>query len=48
MSTIRVKTALSDIQVADLKQRVIAGESKTKIAKAFHISRETLYKYLRQ
>ena len=41
------KPALSDAQVVELKQRVASGESKSKVAKAFHISRETLYKYLR-
>ena len=41
------KPALSDLQVVELKQRVANGESKSKVAKAFHISRETLYKYLK-
>ncbi|WP_139595676.1 helix-turn-helix domain-containing protein, partial [Escherichia coli] len=30
-----------------LRQRVEAGEQKTKLAREFGISRETLYQYLR-
>ena len=41
------KPALSDAQVADLRRRVDAGERKTRIAREFGISRETLYQYLR-
>ncbi|CAE6848164.1 DNA-invertase hin [Paraburkholderia aspalathi] len=41
------KPALSDAQVADLRRRVDDGERKAQIARAFGISRETLYQYLR-
>ncbi len=41
------KRALSEVQVADLKSRLAAGESKTKLAQEMGISRETLYQYLR-
>ena len=40
------KRALNDEQIEALKARVVAGESKTNVAKAFSISRETLYQYL--
>ncbi|MFO6136970.1 helix-turn-helix domain-containing protein, partial [Pseudomonas aeruginosa] len=33
--------------IAELRQRVEAGEQKTKLAREFGISRETLYQYLR-
>lgn len=41
------KKALLPEQVADLRQRVSAGEQKAKLARAFGISRETLYQYLK-
>lgn len=41
------KPTLSVDQVAELKARVTAGESKVAMAKAFGISRETVYQYLR-
>ena len=41
------KKSLSDSQIAELKQRVSAGEKKTTLAREFGISRETLYQYLR-
>ncbi|MGH7207688.1 MAG: recombinase family protein [Nitrospiraceae bacterium] len=41
------KKALSPEQVAELCQRAAAGEQKAKLARAFGISRETLYQYLR-
>ena len=41
------KKSLSPEQAADLRQRVSAGEQKAKLARAFGISRETLYQYLR-
>src|SRR6185503_14802526 len=41
------KKALSAEAVADLRQRVAAGEKKAHIARALGISRETLYQYLR-
>ncbi|MBS2140871.1 Hin recombinase [Escherichia coli] len=34
-------------RIAELRQRVEAGEQKTKLAREFGISRETLYQYLR-
>lgn len=41
------KKSLSSEQIDELKQRVINGEKKTDLAKAYGISRETLYQYLR-
>ena len=41
------KKALSVDQVTQLRQRAEAGEQKTKLAREFGISRETLYNYLR-
>jgi DNA invertase Pin-like site-specific DNA recombinase len=41
------KKALSLEQVADLRQRAVAGEQKAALAREFGISRETLYQYLR-
>lgn len=41
------KKALSTERVAELRQRAAAGEQKTKLAREFGISRETLYQYLR-
>ena len=40
--------ALTAEQVQVLRQRAQAGEAKTALAKAFGISRETVYQYLRQ
>ncbi|HCR3479017.1 TPA: helix-turn-helix domain-containing protein, partial [Citrobacter freundii] len=34
-------------RIAELRQRVEAGEQKAKLAREFGISRETLYQYLR-
>lgn len=42
----RKKCLLPD-QVAQLRQRVQAGEQKSKLAREFGISRETVYQYLR-
>jgi DNA invertase Pin-like site-specific DNA recombinase len=42
------KRALTAEQVQVLRQRAQAGEAKTTLAKAFGISRETVYQYLRQ
>ena len=39
--------ALADVQVAQIKERIAAGERKTRIAKDMKISRQTLYQYLR-
>ena len=41
------KKSLSSECIAELRQRVEAGEQKTKLAREFGISRETLYQYLR-
>ncbi|MHB1459081.1 MAG: recombinase family protein [Armatimonadota bacterium] len=41
------KKVLTSAQVADLKQRVAAGEQKAQIARDLGISRETLYQYLK-
>lgn len=41
------KKSLTPEQVAELRQRSTAGEKKTALARAFGISRETLYQYLR-
>ncbi len=42
------KRVLTEVQVADLKSRLAAGESKTKLAQEMCISRETLYQYFRR
>ncbi|WP_131795800.1 recombinase family protein [Fluoribacter gormanii] len=41
------KPSLNQEQVTTLKQRALSGEQKTKLAKDFGISRETLYQYLK-
>ena len=41
------KKALAPERVAELRWRVAAGEQKAKLAREFGISRETLYRYLR-
>lgn len=41
------RPSLSDVQVAELRRRVEAGERKAQIARDYGISRETLYQYLR-
>jgi DNA invertase Pin-like site-specific DNA recombinase len=41
------KQALSAEQRAELRQRVAVGEQKAAVARAYGISRETLYQYLR-
>ena len=41
------KPSLSDEQIAELRKRAAEGEVKTRLAKAFGISRETLYQHLR-
>ena len=41
------KKALSPERGAELRQRAAAGEQKTRLAREFGISRETLYQYLR-
>jgi DNA invertase Pin-like site-specific DNA recombinase len=42
------KPKLNPEQVADLRKRAANGESKTALAEAFGVSRETMYAYLRQ
>lgn len=42
------KKSLNSEQIAELKRRVAAGDQKTLVASDFGISRETLYKYLRE
>ena len=42
------KRALSAAQVDELRSRASSGEQKTKLAREFRISRETLYQYLRE
>lgn len=41
------RKVLSDEQIASLRQRVTAGEKKTRLAHELGISRETLYQYLK-
>lgn len=41
------KRSLTSEQVSQMKQRIQTGEKKTAVAKAFQISRETLYQYLK-
>ena len=41
------KKALNSEQLQELKQRVTTGEQRSKIAREFGISRETLYQYLK-
>jgi len=42
------RKALSGAQVAELRQRVAAGEPKAKVARDYSITRETVYQYLRE
>jgi len=42
------KKTLSDEQAATIRQRAAAGEQKSRLAREFCISRETLYQYLRR
>lgn len=41
------KPSLTECQIADLQSRALAGEKKAALARAFKISRETVYQYLR-
>ena len=41
------KKSLSRDKIAELQRRVIEGETKSRLAREFGISRETLYQYLR-
>ena len=42
------KKSLSEDQIELLKSQIANGETKASIARAFNISRETLYQYLKQ
>ena len=42
------KKSLSDLEIAELRQRVAAGAQKATLAREFGISRETVYQYLRE
>ena len=42
------KQALSSAQAEDLRRRAAAGEPKAALARAFGISRDTLYEYLKR
>lgn len=41
------KRSLSDAEIAEVRQRIGTGEKKTRVARDYGISRETLYQYLR-
>ncbi|MHB8131930.1 MAG: recombinase family protein [Mobilitalea sp.] len=41
------KRSLSDTEIAEIRQRIDAGEQKAKVAREYHISRDTLYEYLK-
>jgi DNA invertase Pin-like site-specific DNA recombinase len=42
------KKSLSQAEAVELRQRIAAGLSKARAAREFGISRETLYKYLKE
>ena len=42
------KKVLTAEQIKKIKERITTGEKKSKIAKDFGISRETLYQYLKE
>ena len=42
------KKSLSEAEVSELRQRIADGMSKARAAREFRISRETLYKYLKE
>jgi DNA invertase Pin-like site-specific DNA recombinase len=42
------KKSLSQVEAAELRQRISTGLSKARAAREFGISRETLYKYLKE
>ena len=42
------KRVLTAEQINKVKERIAAGEMKSRIARDFGISRETLYKYLKE
>ncbi len=41
------KPKLNQVQIAALKERVAAGVSKARVARELHVSRQTVYEYLR-
>ena len=41
------KKALTNTQVAEIQERVAAGETKASLAREYGVSRETLYQHLR-
>jgi DNA invertase Pin-like site-specific DNA recombinase len=41
------KPSLTECQIADLRRRAFVGEKKAALARAFAISRETVYRYLK-
>jgi DNA invertase Pin-like site-specific DNA recombinase len=41
------KKSMSSAEVAQLRERVVAGTSKAQVAREFGISRQTLYQYLK-
>ena len=41
------RKALAGAQIVELRKRALAGESKTDLAAAYGVSRETIYAYLR-
>lgn len=41
------KKSLSELQIVEVKRRIADGEQKATVARAYGISRETLYQYLR-
>ena len=43
-----LKQALSDEKAAELRSRAASGEGKASLARGFNVSRETVYRYLRQ
>jgi DNA invertase Pin-like site-specific DNA recombinase len=42
------KRSLNEVQIAEMRQRIEAGESKAKVARDFGVSRETVYQYLHE
>jgi DNA invertase Pin-like site-specific DNA recombinase len=39
---------MTDERIKELQERIAAGESKVQIAKDMRISRDTLYRYLKE
>ena len=42
------KPSLSREQIGEMRRRVKSGEAKTAVARSMGVSRETLYKYVRE